>query len=66
MWEEVFSRRVRNGIAHANAEFVITSGMVLSGEDEFSYMDFVRATIAQLQLLMLLIDFAKLLRIYAS
>jgi|SRR5665647_500971 len=65
VWEEVFSRRLRNGIAHADAEFVTASGMVLSGEDEFSYTDFVRATIAQLQLLMLLIDLAKLLRIYA-
>ena len=64
-WEEVFSRRLRNGIAHADAELVTTRGMVLSGADEFSYMDFVRTTIAQLQLLMLFIDFAKLLRIYA-
>lgn len=66
VWEDVFSRRLRNGIAHADIEFVTTSGMVLSDQDEFSYLDFVRATIAQLQLLMLLIDFAKLLRIYAS
>jgi len=66
-WESLFSRRVRNAIAHADADFVIGTGKIATGKDgELTYMDFVKSTVGHLQVLLLFIDFVKLCRIYGQ
>ncbi|MEV6891008.1 hypothetical protein [Kribbella sp. NPDC051137] len=66
-WDAIFNRSIRNAIAHADADFVIETGMIATGKgDDLSYMDFVKSTVGQMQMqmLMLFIDYVKLCRIY--
>jgi hypothetical protein len=64
-WHEAFDRRIRNAIAHADVDVVTSSSEIVTGKgDVVSYMEFVESVVKQLQLLMLWLDLAKLLRIY--
>ncbi|TCO47862.1 hypothetical protein EV646_105420 [Kribbella antiqua] len=65
VWDTFFNRRTRNAIAHADVDFVVSSGMITTGKgDELTYIDFVKSTVGQLQMLILFTDYVKLCRIY--
>jgi hypothetical protein len=65
-WTGVFDRKLRNSIAHADAEFVISTGQIETTKGSgYSYLDFVKSTVSQTQMVLLWLDFAKLCRIYA-
>ncbi|MGW0239849.1 hypothetical protein [Micromonospora chalcea] len=67
VWHQVFDRGVRNAIAHADADIEAATGVITTGKGGgHTYVDFVESVIKQMQLLILWLDLAKLLRIYGS
>jgi len=65
-WFEAFDRRVRNAIAHADTDEVVSGGEIMMGKHtSLSYMSFVETIPKQLQLLLLWLNLAKLFRVYA-
>jgi hypothetical protein len=66
-WFEAFDRRVRNAIAHADTDEVVSTEAIMMGKHTtLSYMDFVETIPKQLQLLLLWLNLAKLFRVYAA
>jgi hypothetical protein len=65
-WFEAFDRRVRNAIAHADTDEVVSTGEIMMGKHTtLSYMDFVETVPKQLQLLLIWLNLAKYFRVYA-
>jgi hypothetical protein len=64
-WVDAFDRRIRNAIAHADADAVIATGEIATSKgDALSYLTFVESIVKQLQLLVLWLNLAKLFRVY--
>ena len=64
-WLDAFDRSIRNAIAHADADEVVTAGEITTGKGTtLSYMKFVEAVAKQLQLILLWLNLTKLFRVY--
>jgi hypothetical protein len=64
-WLDAFDRRIRNAIAHADADAVVATGTITIGKGAtLSYLTFVESIVKQLQLLLLWLNLAKLFRVY--
>lgn len=65
MWWDAFDRQLRNAIAHADTDEVVSTGNIVTGKGvAFSYLSFVESVAKQLALLLLWLNLAKLLRVY--
>jgi hypothetical protein len=64
-WFGAFDRGIRNAIAHADTDEVVTTGEITTGKGIIiSYLAFVESVVKQLQLLTLWLNLAKLFRVY--
>jgi hypothetical protein len=63
-WIDAFDRSIRNAIAHADVDEVVATGEITTGKGATqSYIEFVESVAKQLQLLLLWLNLAKLLRV---
>ncbi|MFI9112740.1 hypothetical protein [Streptomyces venezuelae] len=65
-WNSAFTRDVRNGIAHAEFDYVMHDGIVRYKDVEVPQYVFVEALIQQIALLVFWLDLCKLCKIYGS
>ncbi len=66
-WRDIFNRGLRNAIAHADADAVMSKGQIATGKGiTVPYIRFVESVIKQLQMLLLWLDLAKLFRMYGT
>ncbi len=64
-WIDAFDRSIRNAIAHADTDEVVTTGEITTGKGiTLSYLRFVESVAKQLQLLLLWLNLVKLFRVY--
>jgi hypothetical protein len=64
-WVGMFDRGIRNAIAHADVDQVAATGEIVTGRGAvLAYMRFVESVAKQIQLLLLWLNLAKILRVY--
>ena len=64
-WLGVFDRSIRNAIAHADVDEIISDGKISTGKGAtLTYMHFVASVARQIQLLLLWLNLIKLFRVY--
>ena len=64
-WREAFDRGIRNTIAHADVDEVVSTGDITTGKGAVvSYANFVESIVKQLLLLLLWLNLARMFRVY--